>query len=285
MFYLGHRELQMSNRQLEEEMEENSNRQLAAVLGLSADELDQLEYEIHTNESNDGLIYEYVVHFHESSPQDILSKINGLSPGNYAYLQPYELETDPYDEELIWDIHSSKQFDNLISSMKSAQALLSSSQAVEEQFNLFVMLHAHVVASIEAFLSSTYIHVVTNSSALIRKVIETEPHFKDQQISFSEIYTRQENIKNIVGDYLKGIIFHKLKVAKRLYMSVLNIELGDIKWLTDAIEIRHHCTHRGGYDKKENKVCITKNSINELINNSLVFCERINSEVTIITKL
>ena len=275
----------MSNRQLEEQMEDNSNRQLASVLGLTTDELDQLDYEIHTNESNDGLVYEYVVHFQESSPQEILNKINGLSSRNYVYLQPYELETDPYDEELIWDICSSEQLDNLLSSMKSAQVLLSNLPDGEEQFHFFVMLHAHIVASIEAFLSSTYIHVVTNTDNLIRKVIETEPHFKDQKISFSDIYTKQENIQKIVGDYLKGIIFHKLKVARRLYKSVLNTEFGDIKWLIDAIAIRHHCTHRCGRDKEGNKVDITADSINELINNSITFCQRINSEVIVSTKL
>ena len=114
----------MSSRELEEKMELEAEEQLASALGLSIEELDELDYEIHTNESNDGLIYEYVVHISESSPSEILSKIDGLSSQNYVRLQPYELESDPYEDELIWDILSSEQFENFSKSIKGAQALI-----------------------------------------------------------------------------------------------------------------------------------------------------------------
>jgi hypothetical protein len=272
----------MSCRQLEEQMEFEGSEQLASILGLSIDELQELDYQISPNESNDGLIYEYVVTFEDSSPQNILDKIDGLCSGNCVYLQPYELESDPYEEELIWDILSSEQFDNFILNIESAKQLNNNQN---DNFQTFVMLHAHIVASIEAFLSSSFIHSVTNNDALIRKVIETTPHFKEQTISLSEVYSKQDNIQNIVGDYLKGIIFHKIKIAASLYKSVLNIDLGEIKWLTNAIAIRHHCTHRAGYDKQGKKVDVTQYSIDELITKSLSFCERINSAVIASTKL
>lgn len=275
----------MSNRQFEEQQELQGNQLLATAIGLSIDELDQLDYEISPNESNDGLIYEYVVSFDESCSKTILDKIDGLTSGKYVYLQPYELETDPYEEELIWDILSSKQFDNFLLSIKSAKSLLNNLPSKEEEFQFLVMLHAHIVASVEAYLSSTFIHSVTNSDILIRKIIETDPHFKAQTIPLSDIYTKQENIKSVVADYLKGIIFHKIKIAARLYKSVLNVDFGDIKWLTTAIATRHHCTHRGGYDKQDNRIDVTKLSISELIKSSVQFCQRINSEMTVITKL
>lgn len=275
----------MSNRQLEEQQELSGNEPLATALGLSIDELEQLNYEITPNESNDGLVYEYVVSFDECCSESILDKIDGLTSGKSVYLQPYELEVDPYEEELIWDILSSKQFDNFLLSIESAKTLLNNLPSSEDEFQFFVMLHSHIVASVEAYLSSTFIHSVTNSDKLIRKIIETDPHFKAQTIALSEIYSKQENIKNVVGDYLKGIIFHKIKIAARLYKTVLNVDFGDIKWLTTAIEVRHHCTHRGGYDKQDNRIDVTKSSIYELITSSVGLCERINSEMTVITKL
>ena len=275
----------MSSRELEEKMELEAEEQLASALGLSIEELDELDYEIHTNESNDGLIYEYVVHISESSPSEILSKIDGLSSQNYVRLQPYELESDPYEDELIWDILSSEQFENFSKSIKGVQALISNLPVRGEQFYFYVMLHAHIVASIEAFLSSTFIHSVTNSEELIRKVIETEPQFKDQKIALSEIYLKRENIKSIVADYLKRITFHKIRIAARLYKSVLGIDFGDIKWLSEAIALRHDCTHRGGFDKQGEKINISEFSINELIQKSMAFCQRIHSEVIVATKL
>ena len=54
---------------------------------------------------------------------------------------------------------------------------------------------------------------------------------------------------------------------------------GDIKWLLDAISLRHDCTHRCGLDKQGDKINISTSSINELIRESTLFCQRIHSEV------
>jgi hypothetical protein len=275
----------MSNRQLEEQQGFQEKKLLATALGLSIDELEQLNYEVSQNESNDGLIYEYVVSFDEFCSKTILDKIDGLTSGKYVYLQSYELEQDSYEEELVWDILSSKQFDNFLLSIKGANSLLDNLPSREEEFQVLVMLHAHVVASVEAYLSSVFIHVVTNSEVLIRKIVETDPHFKSQTIKFSDIYTKQDSVKSVVAGYLNGITFHKIKISARLYKSVLNVDFGNIKWLTTAIAIRHHCTHRGGYDKQDNRINITQSSVSKLIRSSVQFCQNINSEITVITKL
>jgi hypothetical protein len=68
----------MSNRQLEEMQETLANQRLAFELGISYDELLKLEPDIHTNESNDGLIYEHIVTSSEESPKKILNKIKGI---------------------------------------------------------------------------------------------------------------------------------------------------------------------------------------------------------------
>ncbi len=57
----------MSNRQLEEMQEKLANQKLASELGISYDDLLELEWDIDTNESDDGLIYEYIVTFSEES--------------------------------------------------------------------------------------------------------------------------------------------------------------------------------------------------------------------------
>lgn len=225
-----------------------------------------------------------MVHISESSNPEVVSKIKRLSAGKYVYLEPHELESDPYQDELAWDIYSSEQYENFLKSIENAKALIDNLPISKDVFYFYVMLHAHIVASIEAFLSSTFIHSVTSSEELIRKVIESEPHFREQKISVSEVYKKRESIKNTVADHLKGIIFHKIKIAARLYKSVLDIDFGDIKWLSDAITLRHDCTHRGGMDKQGQKINISESSIRALIEESKVFCRRINSEI-VVTKL
>lgn len=55
---------------------------LAIELGISDDDLEQLSYEVQTNESNDGLIYDYILTLDESNPPEILELIEGLLDDN-----------------------------------------------------------------------------------------------------------------------------------------------------------------------------------------------------------
>ncbi|MEH2209184.1 hypothetical protein [Nostoc sp.] len=88
----------MSNREFEEMQEKLANQKLASELGISYDDLLELEWDIDTNESDDGLIYEYIVTFSEESPKKILNKIEGIEDGNIVRLQPSSFE-EPDDFE------------------------------------------------------------------------------------------------------------------------------------------------------------------------------------------
>ena len=68
----------MSNQQLEEKNQEDADRKLAKILGISYEEIIELEYEIHENESEDGLVYGQYVQFSKDVAPEILMKIKGL---------------------------------------------------------------------------------------------------------------------------------------------------------------------------------------------------------------
>jgi hypothetical protein len=51
---------------------------LAQELGLTYDEISQLDYDISENASNDGLVYNFIVQFDENCDEEILGKIEGL---------------------------------------------------------------------------------------------------------------------------------------------------------------------------------------------------------------
>ena len=51
---------------------------LAQELGLTFNEISQLDYEISENSSNDGLVYNYIVQFDENCDKEILARIEGL---------------------------------------------------------------------------------------------------------------------------------------------------------------------------------------------------------------
>ncbi len=82
------------------EMDDSKNdARLASILGISQDELDQLDYEIETDTGNDDAVYGYRVEFADSSPQNILNKIERLEDGCRVNLGLWELdEQDEQDE-------------------------------------------------------------------------------------------------------------------------------------------------------------------------------------------
>lgn len=205
---------------------------------------------------------------------------NGDTEVNFG--MPYYPESDYGQEELEWFIDSKLQIDIFQNQIKSVEKLLNIEVDEETYFSLLVMLHGHVVAAIEAYLASTFIHKVTNSEKLTKKLVETDPTFSKMKFTLKEIFEKQESLKITVATYLKDIIFHDLKKIKPMYKDVLEYEFGDISWLFQAVVVRHHCVHRAGFDKDGNRIELTINSVKELVENANQLISGIEEKVSVI---
>lgn len=261
-----------------DQIEAQKNCRLANLLGVTEDELEQIVYEIEGNYSNDGLLYGYIVRFDDNNDPSIMAKINSLTSGSYVRLSQWDLE-DPEEDELEWEVVHSDQLAMFNKQLVEIPTILQIDIAKSAQFSLLVMLHAHVVSALEYFLSTTFIHRVTNSDKLIRKLIETDPEFGNRKFTVNEIYVQHSNIKSTVATYLKGIIFHNMRKIKPMYSEVLSFDFGDISWLFRAVRVRHDCVHRAGYDKEGTPVTVSVESIKELVNNCRTVAEKIDAHV------
>jgi hypothetical protein len=145
--------------------------------------------------------------------------------------------------------------------------------------NLLVMLHAHVVTAIEAYLSSTFIAMALCSDEYMRRLVETDPTLAKMPLSLKDIFSKRKTLQVDLRKYLKEIIFHNIVRAKQMYKAVLGIEFGDVRWLIKAVEIRHHCVHRAGSDRDGNDVALTDESISELIERASSFVGAVEAEV------
>jgi hypothetical protein len=177
-------------------------------------------------------------------------------------------EEDYWQGELEWYIYTQSQLGVFDRQIRSIEELLHVQASSDAQFSLMVMLHAHTVAAVEAYLASTFIHKVTNSEELIRKLVESDPVFSKMKFTLKEIFEKQENLKITVATHLKKLIFHDLKKVKPMFHDVLDCDFGDISWLFDAVSIRHHCVHRAGYDKEGKMVELSAGSIQDLVQRS-----------------
>jgi hypothetical protein len=243
------------------------DKQIAEILGISSEELNQLDWELHTDCSDDELIYGYRIEIYSHEPREIIDKIVDLDEFNQVHLPAWQFSDDEHDQELEWEIQYSEQFTTLQQQLNTAESILNSTLSEKQSFDVLVMLQIYIIAVIENYLSSTFIRQVINNDVFIRKIIETDPVFKKQTISLSEIYKESDKIKMTVAGHLKELLFQQLEKVKPMYKKVLNIEFGDVSWLFTAIALRHDCAHRAGYTKDGNKIQINKNKIKELIKN------------------
>lgn len=178
------------------------------------------------------------------------------------------LEQERHEEELqnelAWYIFTQSHAGKFDTQINSVMELLDVQASNETEFSLLVMLHGHIVAAIESYLASTFIHTVTNSEDLIRKLVETDPEFSKRKFTLKEIYEKHENLQLTVATYLRDLIFHNLSKVKPMFKNVLGCDFGDISWLIDAVSVRHHCVHRAGLDKDGKRVDLSKDSIRSL---------------------
>lgn len=191
----------------------------------------------------------------------------------------WEIQHESEDENLIWEIESTKQLDIYKKVTTDVVILLRMDHPQETQATLNNILYAQVVTAIEAYLSGIFIRTVVKSDALIRKLVESDPELAKRQFSLQEIFTQWENLKVLVARYLKDLIFHDIKKIKPMYHSVLEIDFGDVGWLFKAVLIRHDCVHRNGFDKDGSQTKIDTETIIELIQNCTRLVSIIEEEI------
>jgi len=186
-------------------------------------------------------------------------------------------EENLYDED-YWGVEGKSKLQIFNEILDSSTELLSLPVSTHVSKNILVMLHGHIVAAVEAYLSSTFIDSVISSDDLLRKLVESDPVFAERKFSMKEIFIKKEQLKEDVKKYLKNIIFHDIEKIKPMYKDVLGIDFGDVGWLFKAVLLRHHCAHRAGYDKDGNEVDLDQEKIKSLMANCSDLVHRIELE-------
>ncbi len=219
-----------------------------------------------------------------SDYQDLCA-MYGRSPSDPDFIDDliddFSRETTLEQEDYDWyeENENRKHYQLLVDQLESIDIIRELDVPEQARFSFLVMIHAHVVSSIEGYLAGVFIHQVCNSEEFTRKLVESDPEFSKRKFTLREIYQEKETLKVTVASYLKDLIFHDLKKIKPMYETVLNHEFSDISWLFKAVEIRHHCVHRAGYNKDGEKVEISVESIADLLNHANDLAGEIDSTV------
>jgi hypothetical protein len=258
--------------QLHQIQDERFKKMLAEMLGLERDDVDELTWEVNPIQDNDDAIRAYEVVLGEDSNPDVIQKIPHLYNGNTIVIDAWVLDDGLNYDELDWLTQSSERYKIFEKHMLGAAHIATVHIDPNTYHQLLVMLFAHVVASTEAFLSSTYIYHVLQSPERVRKVVETSEHFKKAKFPLAQLFDEHDKINSTVAKHLNDFIFHKIHIVKPMYKATFNIDLGDIEWLAKAIHLRHDCVHRAGYTKGGTSLELTNETVLELIDKCKSLC-------------
>lgn len=201
---------------------------------------------------------------------------NGWDDLSEEYDDLHEADENDYDD---WSVAGKSRIEIFDTNIEAAREILTVKLSESSSKNLLVMLHGHLVAAVEAYLSSTFIEMALSKDLYMRRLVENDPEFARRKFTIKEIFIKRDELKNDLTQYLKQLIFHDIAKVKPMYHSVLEIDFGEIKWMFEAVELRHHCVHRAGYDKNGDEVHLSFEDIEVLAEKAETLVHRVETEL------
>lgn len=259
------------------ESDEGRQENLADALGISWNELSQLDYTVTEDISEDGLLYGYLITFDSNCSAEILSRIAGISKSRTVSLSPWVFERSYEDQyalgAITQNIDHRASFLNEIESSVRLQRLQMDDHVTRQL--LLRQIFISIIGALEAFLSDTFISKSLSSDYHLQQFVRNHPEFKQKKISVSEIYDVSVKIKERAKTVMVNTIYHKLPTVREMYASTFSIDFPDISNLQKYILIRHDLVHRNGKTTEGRLVNVSDNLIDELRDNALTFVEEL----------
>ena len=254
-----------------ERQQQRNDEDLARRLGITYEELIQTEWHIETDESNDGLIYQYIVYF-ENGPAEILAKINGINEDNQVWLDPYfEDSYEDYEDEYELLLNSDDSYDSLetdIANIRKLNSLIIDEALIAlHKRQLFVSL----IGIMESYLSETFIKKFESDESYLRRFVESYPDFREIEYKAHKIYNTLENLAVTSKKMILDVLYHRLSNVRNMYRTTFLIDFPYIGTLSKAIVKRHDLVHRNGKTKEGETINISTEEIESLCDELISF--------------
>jgi len=267
-----------------EMQEQEQDRRLAEILGITYDELLELDYEVETDKSRDDLIYNYRIEFNpENSSKDILNKIKDLQDGCRVYIQRWELDEEyDYDEQYDAIVENKEYLEKFRFELNNLEAL--NSLKIPDEVLLAILhrqLFISVIGAMETFLSDAFINLTDENHEYFKNFIKTHPDFKKRKFELREIFEEYENIKVTAKKVMLDTIYHNLPTVSQMYKDTFEIEFPEIKPIYQFVLKRHDLVHRNGKTKEGDIIETDEKAIQDLIDEMRIFVNEICAKLNI----
>ena len=261
--------------------ERENEAHLAPKLGITYIELCQLDYTIETDESDERLLYNYRIVFNQNNPKSILEKIKGLDKNLNVYLDPWEFNDEfDYDFEFEAITENNDYSENFYDEITNLESLLTLDVPTTELKNiLYRQIFISIIGTIETYLSNAFINRTFDSKDYLKNFISSHPEFKNQKFEIRDIFNKYDEIENIARKVMLDTIYHNLPTVRNMYKDTFNIDFPNFSEIYQAVLVRHDLVHRNGFTKDGQQVLISKDIINQLINEVKGFVRKLVTEL------
>ncbi|WP_253156593.1 zinc-ribbon domain-containing protein [Stieleria tagensis] len=178
------------------------------------------------------------------------------------------------------NVSSYTTFADAIDSL-SRLALLESPDAELQQV-LYRQVYAGIVASMETYLSDTFINTVVGDKALRNRFARATADFADRKYKLDEVIDWERNSQTIIQKHLVDQVFHNLIRIGPLFMKVLKVKFPTeekLAGLQRIINARHNIVHRNGRTKKGDVMSLAVPDIDFAISSVRELVESIDTQI------
>ena len=163
----------------------------------------------------------------------------------------YHPEPEGWWEELaeVEDPHSA-----FLGSYRETMALLDASGSSEGWATINRMVFSHQITALETYLADTLVNEVLKDPAAERRLVAEATDLNEQKFTLAQITNSPTLAREKVVEFLRGVIYHNIPKVDALYQIALGIKILPLipnrRELLKAVDLRHDCVHRNGYDKQ-----------------------------------
>lgn len=272
------------NEYIIERQKEQQELKLASLLGITIDELSDVNYDIYDDEGHDGTLYGYIIKFNSSSSKDILYKIKGLDSNNQVWIDVWDLDksdSEDYDE-YKYELGSSTYNSYVYYKESISKIMILLSAKIDNPLLLEIFhrqIYISVISYFETFLWLTVVNLTKANPLFVKKIISNYYLFKQEEYINKSEEQKVEMAKTLINSIPYSDLEHKVK---KLYKSAFDIEIPkDDKLIEHFKDKRNHIIHRSGYNKQGNKIEVDAIIIKELIETCNKFVDNISEKLHI----
>ena len=260
---------------------------LADYLGLTDDELDELDIELYEDTGSSG---EMVYSFWFEVPENISEEIKestGWEPGQVITGIPINVVNDdkPVEEseldKLLNEIFLPEQspLNELEKKIEQYRGLVLDHHGTHTATTLKSLLFGAAIGALEAYLWEIVRWKVDNDYEAVNQIIKNCDRYKDVNFTLRHFVSDEFSPKKYIVNDLNNIVWHRIEVIAPIFTKGLEIKLPSLKFFKEAVLTRHHIVHRSGKDTEGRLVEPSLLQTTELFDNVLSFAKDIDKQL------